>query len=132
LGFYLSISACYDISYASFGGPIVSQLFYVMFNISSSGFSKNRDKFIYPFCDFFFIIVELGIYWSIFSPHISWTSLERFALWNKCNCLKCIFFSLFYYFSFSVSFSLPWYYWCCKGISGKTKIKIIRITKNIG
>lgn len=64
--FYIPIGACSDMTYISFGGLIVSQLFYVMFNVSSSGFLKGRDSFVYPMTDFLIIILQLSTIFTYF------------------------------------------------------------------
>jgi hypothetical protein len=68
--FFVPIGASYDFSYASFGGVIISQLLYIMFSVSSSGFVKSRDSLVYPLCDFLFMILQLGNFLS-YSAHIA-------------------------------------------------------------
>jgi hypothetical protein len=67
--FYIPIGALFDINYCSFGGVIVSQLLYIMFTVSSTGFTKTRDGIIYPFCDFLMFLQHLGtfLFYSFFS-----------------------------------------------------------------
>ncbi len=130
LFFFIPISMIYDFTYASFGGPIVSQLFYVMFNISSSGYFRNRDKIIYPFCDFLLIIIELGNSFYIFSLHISWTSLKCFTFLGKHYCWNCFFCITISCFYASFAFSLSRYCWITS-LKIKSKLKQIIITKKV-
>jgi len=58
--FFIPIGASYDFTYGSFGGVIVSQMIYIMFSVSSSGFIKARDSVIYPFCDFLLMALQLS------------------------------------------------------------------------
>jgi hypothetical protein len=58
--FFIPIGASYDFTHGSFGGVILSQLLYIMFSVSSSGFLRNRDSLVYPLCDFLFMILQLG------------------------------------------------------------------------
>ena len=62
--FFIPIGASYDFTYASFGGVIMSQLLYIMFSVSSSGFVRSRDNLVYPLCDFLFMILQLGTFLS--------------------------------------------------------------------
>lgn len=58
--FFIPIGAAYDFTYGSFGGVIVSQMIYIMFTVSSSGFIKARDSVVYPLCDFLLLILQLS------------------------------------------------------------------------
>ena len=60
--FFIPIGVVYDFTYASFGGVIVSQLAYIILSVSSSGFVKTRDGLVYPFCDFLFMMLQLGTF----------------------------------------------------------------------
>ena len=50
--FFLPIGAAYDLYYVSFGGPILSQLFMMMIEVSSPGYTKKKDRFLYPLNNF--------------------------------------------------------------------------------
>lgn len=52
----------YDFHYVQFGGVIAGQVFYMMIQISSSGYKLLRNIIIYPILDFMFLIVLLGKY----------------------------------------------------------------------
>lgn len=66
LFFYIPIGASYDLNYGSFGGVIFSQLLYIMFTISSSGYVQTRDGISYPFCDFLMMMLHLGKLFILF------------------------------------------------------------------
>ena len=72
--FFLPIGMAYDFTYASFGGTIVAQLFYIMFTVSSSGYVKGRDSLVYPLCDFLLMLLQLGKFYFIFSSYRYWIS----------------------------------------------------------
>ena len=91
LVFFIPIGASYDFAYASFGGVIVSQLLYIMFSVSFSGFVKSRDSLVYPLCDFLFMILQLGNFLFYQSPHCHRTCRKRNAFRSECDCRKSVF-----------------------------------------
>ena len=61
LVFFVPIGAAYDLYYISFGGAIISQLFMMMIEVSSPGYTSKRDKFMYPLNNFLLLTMELCI-----------------------------------------------------------------------
>lgn len=58
----LCIGLAPDFHYVQFGGVIAGQVFYLMIQISSSGYKDARNKVLYPILDFVYIIFLLGNY----------------------------------------------------------------------
>lgn len=88
--FFIPIGASFDFTYASFGGVIVSQLLYIMFSVSSSGFVRNRDSLVYPLCDFLFMLLQLCTSLSYLSSYRRWFGRKCHAFWGQYYCLKSI------------------------------------------
>lgn len=68
---HLCLGFAPDFHYVQFGGVIAGQVFYMMIQISSSGYKDTRNKIMYPILDFLYIIFLVGtlvaicrFYWS--------------------------------------------------------------------
>lgn len=57
---HLCLGFAPDFHYVQFGGVIAGQVFYMMIQISSSGYKDARNKIMYPIIDFLYIIFLLG------------------------------------------------------------------------
>jgi len=62
---FVPIDIAYDVYFVSFGGAIISQLFMMMIEVSSPGYTSKIDKFLYPFNNFLLLTMELCIISSI-------------------------------------------------------------------
>ncbi len=56
---HLCIGFAPDFHYVQFGGAIAAQVFYLMIQISCSGYNTTRHKIVNPILDFFYIIYLL-------------------------------------------------------------------------
>ncbi len=103
--FFLPIGAAYDFTYGSFGGVIVSQLLFVMFSVSSSGFVRSRDSVVYPLCDFLLMILQLSNF-TFNSAHIA-VGLSENVMHSEASVIaEKVFFSLLLIIYFQLITSL--------------------------
>lgn len=58
---HLCVGFAPDFHYVQFGGVIFGQVFYMMIQISCSGYKLTRDKIIYPIIDFVYGTFLLSI-----------------------------------------------------------------------
>lgn len=57
---HLCIGFAPDFHYVQFGGVIAAQVFYMMIQISCSGYTYARNKVLYPILDFLYTIFLLS------------------------------------------------------------------------
>ena len=60
LVFFVPIGAAYDLYYISFGGAIISQLFMMMIEVSSPGYTSKRDNFLLLTMELCIITISLA------------------------------------------------------------------------
>lgn len=60
LAFFVPIGAGREIYYVSFGGPIFSQLFIMMADISCPHFTYRKDRVLGPLNNFLLLLIELS------------------------------------------------------------------------
>lgn len=73
---HLCLGFAYDYHYVQFGGVIAAHVMYMMIQISSSGYKIKRDKIIYPFVDFIYVLFYLSKYLSNLSFYRYWAYLQ--------------------------------------------------------
>jgi hypothetical protein len=73
---HLCLGFAYDYHYVQFGGVIAAHVMYMMIQISSSGYKIKRDKIIYPFVDFIYVLFYLSKYLSNLSFYRYWAHLQ--------------------------------------------------------
>jgi len=56
---HLCLGLAPDFHYVQFGGPIVSEIFFLMIQVSSSGYMLTRHRVIYPLLNFLQIMFLL-------------------------------------------------------------------------
>ena len=106
---HLCLGFAYDYHYVQFGGVIAAHVMYMMIQISSSGYKTKRDKIIYPFVDFIYVLFYLSKYFGNLSFYRYRAHLQCWASRIDSKTRNNRFFLSFYHDYHTYSPSRPWY-----------------------